>query len=155
MTERLPELKKTSWMILFAGTLIFAISLFFWIIDFPGVRRTFIFKSSDSEILRVENRFEPIFPVQGKVRNYIDELLVGPLSEHCCSVFAKGTKVLSCFQRDQTLFVNLSPELLASDAENTDFKAQIELFKMNVMHNFPEIKKIELFIDGKVPFEKK
>ncbi|MBQ1627565.1 MAG: GerMN domain-containing protein [Treponema sp.] len=155
MTERLPELKKTSWMILFAGTLIFAISLFFWIIDFPGVRRTFIFKSSDSEILRVENRFEPIFPVQGKIRNYIDELLVGPLSEHCCSVFAKGTKVLSCFQRDQTLFVNLSPELLASDAENTDFKAQIELFKMNVMHNFPEIKKIELFIDGKVPFEKK
>jgi len=155
MTERLPELKKTSWMILFAGTLIFAISLFFWIIDFPGVRRTFIFKSSDSEILRVENRFEPIFPVQGKIRNYIDELLVGPLSEHCCSVFAKGTKVLSCFQRDQTLFVNLSPELLASDAENTDFKAQIGLFKMNVMHNFPEIKKIELFIDGKVPFEKK
>ena len=95
------------------------------------------------------------FPVHGKIRNYIDELLVGPLSEHCCSVFAKGTKVLSCFQRDQTLFVNLSPELLASDAENTDFKAQIELFKMNVMHNFPEIKKIELFIDGKVPFEKK
>ncbi|MBQ5998507.1 MAG: GerMN domain-containing protein [Treponema sp.] len=153
MTERLPELKKTSWIILLTGTLIFAISLFFWIIDFPGVRRAFVFKSSDSEILRIENRFEPLFPAQGKIRNYIDELLVGPLSEHCCTVFAKRTKVLYCFQRDQILYVNLSADLLAADAENTDFKAQIELFKKNVMLNFPEIKKIELFIDGKVPFE--
>lgn len=153
MTEKLPELKKTSWIILIAGLLLFVISFTFWIFDFPGVRRTFIFKSSDSEVLRVENRFEPVFPAQGKIRCYIDELLVGPLSEHCRTVFAKGTRVEYCFQRGQKLYVNLSADLLSVTDENTDFAGQIELFKKNIHLNFPEIKDIEVYIAGKLPYE--
>ena len=68
-------------------------------------------------------------------------------------VFAKGTKVIYCIQNGSELTVNLSRDLLTADAFNTDFREQIELFKLNVTKNFPGIKKIELFVDGKVPFE--
>lgn len=154
MTEKLPELKRTSWIILLTCVVLFLLSLFFWIKNFPGIRRCFIFKSSDSDIMRIENRFEPMFPISGKIQNYIDELLVGPVSEHCTPVFSKGTTLKDCFVRGSKLYVNLSSDLLKTDAYNTDFKAQINVFKLNIMANFRYIKEIEVFIDGKVPFEK-
>lgn len=153
MTEKLPKLKNSSWIILLLILFFFAFSMFFFIKDFPGMRRSFVFRSSEGTGLRIENRFEPVFPPQGRVRNYIDELLLGPISEHCMPVFAKGTKVIYCIQNGSKLTVNLSRDLLTADAFNTDFREQIELFKLNVTKNFPGIKKIELFVDGKVPFE--
>ena len=112
-----------------------------------------MFVSSDSELLRIENRFEPLKPAQGSIRNYVDELLLGPVSEHCRPVFAKGTRCISCFRRRDTLYVNLSEDLLRADAFHTDFAADIDLFKRNIFNNFRYIKKIELFVNGRVPFE--
>lgn len=154
MTEKLPKLKNTSWVILLVLAVFLVSSVFIFIKDFPGLRRSFIFRSSEGEGLRIENRFEPVFPQQGRVQNYIDELLLGPVSEHCMPVFAKGTKVIYCLQNGSKLTVNLSRDFLGADAVNTDFRAQIELFKLNVKKNFPGIKEVELFVDGRIPFEK-
>ena len=87
------------------------------------------------------------------IQNYIDELLLGPVSEHCTPVFEKGTKVLSCFKKDNVLYINLSDDVLKADSQTTDFRKQIDLFEKNVFRNFGSINKIELFIDGKTAFD--
>ncbi len=153
MTDKLPKLKNTSWIILLIIVFFLSLSMFFFIKDFSGVRRTFVFHSTEGGNLKIENRFEPVFPAQGKVRNYIDELLLGPISEHCKPVFEKGTKVDYMILEGSKLTVNLSKELLTADAFSTDFKSQIELFKLNIKKNFHGIKNIEIYIDKKIPFE--
>lgn len=149
---KIPKLEKSSYFILAFIFLYFFVSLMVWIVKFPGIRRTFIFQSSDSEKFRIETRFVPVNPPQGKYHYYIDELLLGPISEHCREVFQNGTRVLSCSKKNDTLYVNLSKELLQANAFETDFKSQIELFKMNITRNFSNIKKVEIFIDGTTPF---
>ncbi len=149
---KIPKLEKSSYFILAFIFLYFFVSLMVWIVKFPGIRRTFIFQSSDSQKFRIETRYAPVNPPQGKYHYYIDELLLGPISEHCKEIFQSGTKVLGCSKKNDTLYVNLSKELLQADAFETDFKAQIELFKLNITRNFSNIKKVEIFIDGTTPF---
>ena len=152
MKVSVPKLERSSYFILSFLFLFFFISLMAWLAVFPGIRRTFIFNSSDSSKLRLETRYVPIHPEQGKYQFFIDELLLGPVSEHCSGIFASGTRVKRCFRRDDTLFVDFSKELLQADAFSADFEAQFALFKMNVLKNFPEIKNVEIFIDGTTPF---
>jgi hypothetical protein len=148
-----PKLKRTSYAILLVILASLIISLVIWFIRFPGIRRSFIYQSSDSEKYRIEYRYLPAKTVQGPIQNYIDELLLGPISEHCSPIFEKGTKVLSCFKKDNTLYINLSDDLLKADTQTTDYRKQIELFEKNVFRNFGSINKIELFIDGKTAFD--
>ena len=150
---KIPKLEKSSYFILAFIFLYFFVSLMVWIVKFPGIRRTFIFQSSDSQKFRLETRYAPVNPPQGKYHYYIDELLLGPISEHCKEIFQRGTKVLSCSKKNDTLYVNLSKELLQANAFETDFKAQIELFRLNITRNFSNIKKVEIFIDGTTPFD--
>ena len=152
MTLKVPKLEKSSYLILAFLFLFFFISLMVWLVRFPGIRRTFIFKASDSDSLRLETRYVPINTPQGKYWYFIDELLLGPISEHCSPVFQKGTRVISCFKKDDVLYINLSKELLQANAFDTDFRSQIELFKMNIFKNFSNIKNVEIFIDGMTPF---
>ncbi len=149
---KIPKLEKSSYFILAFIFLYFFVSLMVWIVEFPGIRRTFVFQSSDSEKFRLETRYAPVNPPQGKYHYYIDELLLGPISEHCKEIFQNGTKVLGCSKKNDTLYVNLSRELLQANAFETDFKAQIELFKLNITRNFSNIKNVEIFIDGTTPF---
>ncbi|MBQ5472426.1 MAG: GerMN domain-containing protein [Treponema sp.] len=148
-----PKLKRTSYAILLVILASMLISLVAWFIKFPGIRRSFVYQSSDSDKYRVEYRYLPAKPVQGPIQNYIDELLLGPVSEHCTPVFEKGTKVLSCFKKDNVLYINLSDDVLKADSQTTDFRKQIDLFEKNVFRNFGSINKIELFIDGKTAFD--
>ncbi len=128
------------------------VSLIFWIATRPGSKAVFIYETSDSKSLSIERRFMKGKPVVSRTRAYIDELLLGPISEHCRPVFQQGTKVLSCFERDRVLYVNLSSDMVKNDSPDVDFKRQMELFKKNIHSNFPSIKKVELFIDGNEPY---
>lgn len=148
MTLKVPKLEKSSYFILAFIFLYFFVSLMVWVAKFPGIRRTFVFNASDSDKLRLEIRYVPVNPPNGKYQYYIEELLLGPVSEHCSKIFNAGTKVVSCSKKDDVLYVSLSKELLQADAFTTDFKKQIELFKMNVKKNFSNIKDVEIFIDG-------
>lgn len=149
---KIPKLEKSSYFILAFLFLYFFVSFMVWIVKFPGIRRTFVFQASDSGKQRLETRYEPVNPPQGKYHYYIDELLLGPISEHCQGIFQKGTRVLGCSKKDDTLYVNLSKEILQANAFNADFKAQAELFKKNILMNFSNIKNVKIFIEGTTPF---
>lgn len=130
-----------------------AFSFMFWLIKFPGGKAVFIYESADKKTLSVERRFYKGKPSVSKIQTYVDELLLGPVSERCKPIFAQGTKALSCFERGNVLYVNLSSDLLKADEKETDFRKQINLFEKNIRSNFPLIREINLFIDGNAPFE--
>lgn len=155
MKIAVPKLEKSSYIILAFIFLFFFVSLMVWVAKFPGIRRTFIFHASDSDKYRIETRYVPINTAQSKYQYYIDELLLGPVSEHCSPIFCKGTRVISCFVKDSVLYVNLTDDIFRADAFTADFRSDIDLFKMNVLNNFSNIKQIELFIEGVRPYEEK
>ena len=59
---------------------------------------------------------------------------------------------MGCAKKDDTLYVNLSKEMLQANAFNADFKAQTELSKKNILMNFSNIKNVKIFIEGTTPF---
>lgn len=153
MKPQINKIKKSSCIIMSLILLTGFISLLIWIINFPGIRRVYSFTSHDGLKTYTETRYAPVKPVQGKYTYYVDELLLGPIEDLGAPIFAKGTKVISCFERENILYVNLSKELLSDNAFTTDYRKKIQQFESNIKHNFSTIKQVVLFIDGKVPFE--
>ena len=153
MKNNIISLKRSSWIFVFTIIISLLISVFFFFLNFPGIRKSFIYKASDSDVLRIEHKYIPLGRESERIVTYVNELLLGPVSEHCIPVFEKGTKLLSCFKRNGILYVDISEDALKGNAVSTDFRQQIALFKKNVQRNFPTLKEIELFIEGKSLFD--
>ena len=136
---------------------IFLITLLFsvlsYIIGKDSVRRTFIFPSADKGEYIVEYRNLTKEPIQGDVQLFVDELLLGSTIERTKSLFSSGTKVLSCFQRNQTLYLNLSSDLLDMGEGVIEIRDGMDLLKKNIQKNFSKIHEIVIFVNGKIAFE--
>ena len=116
-------------------------------------RRMFIFPSADDGKYIVEYRNLSRSPVQGDLQYYVDEILLGSGTERTKMLFTPGTSVLSCFQRDSILYLNLSSNLLDMGEGVVDIKSGFELLEKNIKKNFPKVKNVEFFIEGKSVFE--
>ena len=133
--------------------LVFVFSLSSYLITQKSKRRTFIFPSADEGKYVIEYRNLAKNSAQGDVEYFIDELLLGSTLERTKSIFTPGTKVLSCFQRQNVLYLNLSADLLNIGDGVVDIKEGVELLENNIYKNFPKISKIEFFVNGKIAFE--
>ena len=142
---------QLSIIFIFLITLLF--SVLSYIIGKESVRRTFIFPSADKGEYIVEYRNLTKEPIQGDVQLFIDELLLGSTIERTKSLFSSGTKVLSCFQRDQTLYLNLSSDILEMGEGVIEIRDGMDLLKKNIQKNFSKIHEIVIFVNGKIAFE--
>ena len=142
---------QLSIIFIFLITLLF--SVLSYIIGKDSVRRTFIFPSADKGEYIVEYRNLTKEPIQGDVQLFIDELLLGSTIERTKSLFSSGTKVLSCFQRNQTLYLNLSSDLLEMGEGVIEIRDGMDLLKKNIQKNFSKIHEIVIFVNGKIAFE--
>ena len=138
--------------LLIAGLLVF--SMFCYIVTKDTHRRTFIFPSAEDGKYIIEYRNLTNNPHQGDINLYIDEILLGSTVERTKWLFAPGTKVLSCFERDHVLYVNLSSDLLQMGEGVIEIREGVELLKKNILKNFSKIDSVEIFIEGKTAFEK-
>lgn len=129
----------------------FVVSLVFFFGKKNTVRRMFIFPSISGELI-VEYRNLDKNPVQGEVQYFIDEILLGSQLERTKKIFTFGTKVLSCFQRDEQLYLDLSADLLQMGDNVIDIKEGFDILKLNITKNFSNIKKINFFVDGKYAY---
>lgn len=109
----------------------------------------FIFPSADNGSYIVERRNLSNDPAQGIIQLYVDELLLGSTVERTKLIFSSNTKVNSCFLRENTLYLDLSDDLLSIEKSSYPINDGIELLKENIMKNFSNIDKIELFIGEK------
>lgn len=142
---------RTLIAILMVASLIF--SLFVFLVRKDTVRRTFIFPSVDNGQFIIEYRNLNKEPVQGDVNLFIDELLLGSTIERTKSLFTPGTKVLSCFQRGEVLYLNLSSDLLNMGEDVIEIKEGMDLLEKNIKKNFSKIHEVLIFVNGKIAFE--
>lgn len=125
-----------------------ALSLLCFFLSYRGSHRTFFFERIDSKGLCIEKRFVPKSPYSDNITAYIQELLLGPQTPRLKPVFSSGTKLISCFARKHTLYVNLSRDLLKAEGEVSDLADASGIFKENIFKNFRNIDIIEIYIDG-------
>lgn len=138
--------------LLIAG--LFVLSLFFYIVTKNTSRRTFIFPSVENGKYIIEYRNLTEKPHQGEVNLFIEEILLGSTVERTKLLFSPGTRLLSCFERNHVLYVNLSQDLLEMGDSVIDIREGVELLKKNITKNFSKIDDIEIYIEGKSAFEK-
>ncbi|MCR4579943.1 MAG: GerMN domain-containing protein [Treponema sp.] len=134
--------------------IILVISIILFNIGNDKHRRMFIFPSADAGKYIVEYRNLAKNPVQGDIQLYVDEILLGSATERTKMLFTPGTVVRSCFLRDSVLYLNLSQTLIDMGEGVIEIKDGFELLEKNIKKNFPKIKKVEFFIEGKSVFEK-
>lgn len=128
---------------------IFAVSILLFFVKQNSKSYVFIFPSADDGSYIVERRNLSNNPAQGIIQLYIDELLLGSTVERTKLIFSSKTKVNSCFLRDNTLYLDLSDDLLSIEKSSFPINNGIELLKENILKNFSNIHKIELFIGEK------
>ena len=133
---------------------LFVFTFFCYIITKNTCRRAFIFPSAENGKYIIEYRNLAEKPHQGDIGLYIDEILLGSTVERTKLLFTPGTRVLSCFERNHILYVNLSQDLLQMGDGVIEIREGTELLKKNIMKNFSEIDSVEIFIEGKSAFEK-
>ncbi|MBQ9237980.1 MAG: GerMN domain-containing protein [Treponema sp.] len=128
------------------------VSLVAWSTQFPGKRYVFLFPSLDTGTLIAESRFLPAAPVQGQEALFVDELLLGPMTERCQPLFSPGTHRITAFERAGVLYVDISAEALAERSGVMSVSEGASLFSRNILNNFSGIKSVVLFIDGTEAF---
>ena len=67
--------------------------------------------------------------------------------------FSPGTKVLSCFERNKIVYIDLSADIINMGHNVISIKDGVELLKENILKNFPHIQEVRVFVDGKYAFE--
>lgn len=79
------------------------------------IRSTFTFETTNEiqathSPYNIESRYLPKKRGNIAIRTYIEDLLLGPISEHCKPIFDTKTRCLLCTKRSGTLKVDLSRE---------------------------------------------
>lgn len=143
---------KTFFVVVAVALLAAIVSFYFYKVNVKGSQRTFVFPSVEDGRFVIERRNLPKSYLTN-IEYYVDEILLGPQTERTESLFPKGTKVLSCFERDKILYVNLSKDVINGGNNSFSIKDSIELFKKNIHNNFPSISSVEVYVEGNLAYE--
>ena len=118
-----------------------------------GKKYIFMFPSVDEGKYVLETRYLKENPNKTALNYFTDELVLGSGLERTKYLFTPGTKVISCFEREGTVYVDLSAEVINMGHNVIQIKDGIELLKKNITKNFHEVKEVLVFVDGKYAFE--
>lgn len=130
-----------------------AVSVSHFMLGNKTERRVFYFASYDTPVVCTEVRHLPKDPVQGNEALFVDELLLGPMTNRYKRLFAHGTTAEFCFRDGHTIHVGLSDNALFPDAEAYDIRKGVELLRKNIVSNFTKINTVEVYIGGKSVWE--
>lgn len=134
-------------LILILATLIF--SLFKFTVSKKQYRYVVYFDSPDSNYLCTETRFLSKIAEKSKEQVFVEDILLGPLTNRYKLLFNRNTVCEFCFVRDKTLFLGLSEKALEQTDNTVEIKRGIEILRKNILKNFKNINTIEMYIGGK------
>ena len=118
-----------------------------------GSKYVFIFPCVDDGKYVLETRYLKENPNKTQLHYFVDELVLGSGLERTKYLFTPGTKVNSCIERNKTVYIDLSADIIYMGHNVVQIKDGIELLKQNIMRNFTNIEKVQVFVDGKYAFE--
>ena len=145
--------------VFFAAFIVVAFVLSFCLYNFQteGVRRLFYFESLDNPGLFAEVRYVVPYTeeqsIDEQVEQFANDLLLGPVVNRFKNLFAPGTRIKTCFVRDGVLYVDITEQALQPNDVTSSIKRGKEIFEKNILKNFPDIRAVDFFIDGKYAYE--
>jgi hypothetical protein len=117
-----------------------------------GSRRLFFFPDSKGKFY-TEVRFLAKKSGDAAVRQYAEELLLGSAGGRVFGLFTPGTRVLSCFVRGKTLYIDISETALYTSDNTVDIRGGVQILTKNILRNFGFIDTVELYINNVKAFE--
>ncbi len=144
-----------------AVLILFTVSFVLFNVNNTKKRFVYIFPSADKSVYVLESRYlsKPQERLSRQkqseyyLRKFVDDLLLGATTERTKLLFCYGTQVQSCFIRDNTVYLDLSKDLLRPQSDCADIKEGAALLIMNIKRNFKDIKKVELFVDKVLAYD--
>ena len=136
----------------FVGTLAVSLLLFFFFGD-SRVSRILYFPSQPSGRLVAETRFVPRHPtLEENVQETADNVLLGPTRHDALRLFPRGATVTAVMVSGRTLYVDVTPQILADDPE-VPVKGvdALAAFARSLKQSFPRFADVVFFIDGQAP----
>ncbi len=116
--------------------------------------RKFYFYSYDKKGLCTEKRtLRKKDCAYDEVKQFIDDLLLGPETNRYKAVFANDTKLEFLVIKGTELHVGLSKDALYVTEETFDLKNSLQLLRENIVKNFTRFNKIYIYIDGVMVFD--
>jgi hypothetical protein len=116
-------------------------------------RRTLMFYAIEKENAVVEERF---FPRSGSreldIRQYIEDVLLGPGSPDVAPLFPRETRLESLLYRGDTLYLGLSEAAALPPLEGGNVFTNLHTFYSEIQQNFRYIKEVKFFIKGNEVF---
>lgn len=139
---------------IFFGSLIVSAASFFASGRFD--RQLFFYESYDSGRLCTEaRRCVRRGSIDSSIRAFVDDLILGPVTNRLRPLFSEGTRTEFCFLDGKSLYVGLSRDALHAVPGNSGLRRNVALLRKNIMKNFTNIDAIYVYIDGKIVFEEK
>ncbi|WP_276781486.1 hypothetical protein, partial [Treponema succinifaciens] len=80
-------------------------------------RQIFYFESYDSSRICTETRYSEKKDGDEEIRAFVDDLLLGPMTNRFKFLFSPGTRTEFCFSNGKELYVGLSKQALFVDSE--------------------------------------
>jgi hypothetical protein len=119
-------------------------------------RATFIFYTIDRGYCLVEERMLPLPRDQEKkIAFYVEEALLGPVSQNTMSLFSRDTRLESLLFRDGVVYLNLSETAAFPVEGGGDCFRSLSVLNKGIRRNFNFIKEVKFFIAGNEAFPEK
>ena len=90
-------------------------------------RQIFYFESYDSSRICTETRYSEKKSGDEEIRAFVDDLLLGPMTNRFKFLFSPGTRTEFCFSNGKELYVGLSKQALFVNSETFNMKKNVSL----------------------------
>lgn len=136
----------------------FAVSLFLYFKGHDRERRLMYFPSYDGDGFYCEPRYlRKVADDQQALSAFVDDLLLGPMTNRYGRVFPRGTRAEYCFTGEDgnggtVLYLGLSRDALFA-GELLSVREEVDLLRLNIVKNFTYLNKIDVAIDGVSVYE--
>jgi len=116
-------------------------------------RRTFVFYAIGSGDITVEERMlRRAGSRERDVARYVEEALLGPVSQDLLPLFPRGTTLRSLLYRDGVVYADFSGYAVFPPDEGGEVFRNFDTLRAGIGRNFPSVEEVRFFIEGRAAF---
>jgi len=94
---------------------------------------------------RVESR-------ERDVARYVEEALLGPVSQDLLPLFPRGTMLRSLLYRNGVVYADFSGHAAMPPIEGGEVFNSFDTLRAGIERNFPSVEEVRFFIEGRAAF---
>ena len=116
-------------------------------------RRTFEFYTYENSLSVVEDRMLQKDPIMEEdIKNYVNELILGPVSLDYAPLLTKGTKLRSFMYRERVVYADFSKEAALQVQGGIPLYDSFLTLNQGIRRNFSDVVDVKLFVNGNEVF---